>query len=112
MSTKTHRGTLQHDAIFAFEDGQTITLRAGTEMDLFVSTLEEHTPLSEKPQMALLADYITTHIPGEPSRNEGAGECAIRIIEELQDAYRRLKIIAVIALTLAFLAGALIRPVF
>lgn len=112
MSTKTHRGTLQHDAIFVFEDGQTFTLRAGTVMDLSIITLEEHAASDKKPQMALLADYITTHIPGEPGRNEGVGECAIRIIEELQDAYRRLKIIAIIALALAFLAGTIVRPVF
>lgn len=37
-------------------------------------------------QIDELARFIIEHVPGEPSRSEGAVECAIRIIKELQGA--------------------------
>ena len=38
-----------------------------------------------KSQIDLLAEYIMAEIPGEPSRSEGAGETAIRIIKRYRD---------------------------
>ncbi len=35
-----------------------------------------------KTQIDLLADYIMAEIPGEPSENEGAGDTAIRLLEQ------------------------------
>lgn len=35
-------------------------------------------------QIAPLANYIMGNVPGEPSRNESACECAVRIITQLQ----------------------------
>ena len=37
----------------------------------------------EKSQIDLLAEFIMAEVPGEPSKSEGAGECAIRIIRQL-----------------------------
>ncbi len=36
----------------------------------------------EKDQLSLLADFIMAEVPGEPSRSEGAGDCAIRLIKQ------------------------------
>jgi hypothetical protein len=36
-------------------------------------------------QIDLLADYIMSEIPGEPSQDEGAGDCAVRLLKK----YRR-----------------------
>lgn len=33
-------------------------------------------------QTELIANYIAAEVPGEPSRSEGAGECAVRIIRD------------------------------
>jgi hypothetical protein len=35
-------------------------------------------------EIELLANFIMQEVPNEPSRNEGAGECAIRIIKALR----------------------------
>ena len=35
-------------------------------------------------QIDILANFIMGHVEGEPSRCEGAGDCAIRIINQLQ----------------------------
>ena len=37
-----------------------------------------------KTQIDILADFIMANVDGEPSRSEGAGDCAIRIITELK----------------------------
>ena len=37
-----------------------------------------------KAQIDILADYIVANVDGEPSRSEGAGDCAIRIITKLK----------------------------
>jgi hypothetical protein len=49
-----------------------------------------HTPMTDKPtpetldpcedQITRLAAFIMAHVPGEPSRSEGAVDCAIRIM--------------------------------
>ena len=36
----------------------------------------------KKSQIDLLADYIMAEVPGEPSRDEGAGETAVRLLKE------------------------------
>lgn len=42
-------------------------------------------------QINELAGFITEEIPGEPSQNEGAIECAIRIMREQRKAINRLQ---------------------
>lgn len=37
-------------------------------------------------EIAILARYIMDEIPGEPSRNEGAGECAVRLLKKYRAA--------------------------
>ncbi len=46
-------------------------------------------------QLRKLADFIMANVPGEPSQNEGAVDCAIRIIDYLQDQVSILKDAAV-----------------
>ena len=41
--------------------------------------------MSAEQQTELLAAYILHNIPNEPSQSEGAGECAVRLLE----SYRR-----------------------
>lgn len=41
--------------------------------------------MSYKEQIILLSDFIIDSVDGEPSRSEGAGDCAIRIIIDLMD---------------------------
>ena len=36
--------------------------------------------MSAEQQTKLVADYIMMHVPGEPSRDEGAGRCAVRLL--------------------------------
>lgn len=40
----------------------------------------ENPDCSAKQELDRLADFILEHVPGEPSRNEGAVDCAIRIL--------------------------------
>lgn len=42
-------------------------------------------------QLEILANFIMVNVPGEPSKSEGAGECAVRIIRELQQSNERLR---------------------
>ena len=37
--------------------------------------------MSAEHQTDLLATYIMNNVPNEPSRSEGAGECAIRLLK-------------------------------
>ena len=46
---------------------------------------------SAKNQIDKLADFIMNEVDGEPSQNEGAGDCAARIIRELRAEVERLK---------------------
>ena len=41
-------------------------------------------------QIELLADYIMTNIPDEPSRSEGAGETAVRLLQYYRSALTRI----------------------
>ena len=41
--------------------------------------------MSAKSEVKTVADYIMAHVPGEPSRDEGAGVCAVRLLRK----YRR-----------------------
>lgn len=36
--------------------------------------------MSADEQNKLVADYIMFHVPGEPSKDEGAGACAVRLL--------------------------------
>ena len=45
----------------------------------------------DKTQIDKLADFIMAEIDGEPSRSEGAGDCAIRIIKQLEAENTQLK---------------------
>jgi len=36
--------------------------------------------MSARQQIKLIADYIMANVPGEPSRDEGAGRCAVRLL--------------------------------
>lgn len=38
--------------------------------------------MSAKQQIRVLADYIMAEIPGEPSRSEGAGDTAVRLLKQ------------------------------
>ena len=42
-------------------------------------------------ELEKLANYIMAEVDGEPSQNEGAGECAIRIIKQLKKEIYDLK---------------------
>ena len=42
--------------------------------------------MSAKQQTKLVADYIMGNVPGEPSRDEGAGDCAVRLLEKYRAA--------------------------
>ena len=42
-------------------------------------------------QIDVLANFIMAEVDGEPSRSEGAGDCAIRIIRQLEAEIERLK---------------------
>jgi len=44
-----------------------------------------------KEQIDILADFIMEHVGGEPSKDEGAGDTAIRIIKQLQAKNKRLE---------------------
>lgn len=41
-------------------------------------------------QTKLLADYIMANVPGEPSRDEGAGECAVRLMRWYRSGFSRI----------------------
>lgn len=41
--------------------------------------------MSADKQLTILASYIMSEIPGEPSQDEGAGNCAVRLLKK----YRR-----------------------
>ena len=43
--------------------------------------------MSAKQQIKILADYIMAEIPGEPSRSEGAGDTAVRLLKQYRDAF-------------------------
>jgi hypothetical protein len=40
----------------------------------------------EMDQLSVLANYIIQKIPGEPSEDEGAGSCAIRLMQDYRKA--------------------------
>jgi len=44
-----------------------------------------------KSQIDLLADYVMAEISGEPSRNEGAGDTAIRLLKAYRAELKRRK---------------------
>lgn len=44
-----------------------------------------------KSQVDLLADWILANVPGEPSQSEGAGECAIRIMQQQRATIQKLE---------------------
>ena len=46
--------------------------------------------MSAKQQIELLANYIMGNVPGEPSRDEGAGSCAVRLLSRYREALARI----------------------
>ena len=42
--------------------------------------------MSANQQTKLIADYIMANVPGEPSRDEGAGRCAVRLLAKYRIA--------------------------
>ncbi len=46
--------------------------------------------MSAEEQTELLANYIMANVPGEPSRDEGAGRCAVRLLAEYRGAFQRI----------------------
>ena len=42
--------------------------------------------MSAKSETRRMANYIMAHVPGEPSRSEGAGECAVRLLKKYRQA--------------------------
>jgi len=47
-----------------------------------------------KEQIDILADHIIFNIPGEPSQSEGAGDCAIRLLDEARAKIAELEALA------------------
>lgn len=45
--------------------------------------------MSAEEQTKRVADYIMFNVPGEPSQDEGAGDCAIRLLKEYQAVIRK-----------------------
>ena len=43
--------------------------------------------MSAKSEIKCVANYIMASIPGEPSRSEGAGECAVRLLAQYRDTF-------------------------
>lgn len=46
--------------------------------------------MSAEQQTGILANYIMAEIPGEPSRDEGAGTCGVRLLKKYRDALRTI----------------------
>lgn len=46
--------------------------------------------MSADQQTQILADYIMANVPGEPSRDEGAGACAVRLLDKYRTALGRV----------------------
>lgn len=46
--------------------------------------------MSASEQTKLVADYIMANVPGEPSRDEGAGTCAVRLLDKYRIALGRI----------------------
>lgn len=46
--------------------------------------------MSAEGQTKIVADYIMANVPGEPSRDEGAGDCAVRLLERYRRALNRI----------------------
>ncbi len=42
--------------------------------------------MSAEEQTRLIADYIMANVPGEPSQDEGAGRCAVRLLTKYRTA--------------------------
>ena len=42
--------------------------------------------MSAKSELECVANYIMAHVPGEPSCNEGAGKCAVRLLKKYRQA--------------------------
>lgn len=42
--------------------------------------------MSEKSQLELVANYIMSSVPGEPSQDVGAGECAVYLLKRYRTA--------------------------
>lgn len=42
--------------------------------------------MSAKQQTRLVANYIMANVPGEPGRDEGAGQCAVRLLAKYRAA--------------------------
>ena len=42
--------------------------------------------MSEEQQTEFVANYIMANVPGEPSRDEGAGRCAVRLLDKYRTA--------------------------
>jgi len=55
-----------------------------------------------KSQIEILANYIMFEVPGEPSQDEGAGECAVRIIKKLRRANKELALLLMAISVLVF----------
>ena len=51
-------------------------------------TMSETSATVEEDQIGLLANYIMSNIPGEPSQSEGAGSTAVRIMVMYRRALR------------------------
>lgn len=41
-------------------------------------------------QIEILADYITSNIPTEPSQSQGAGDTAVRLLKQYREDIERL----------------------
>lgn len=46
--------------------------------------------MSAEQQTKIVADYIMANVPGEPSRSEGAGGCAVRLLNTYRVTLRQI----------------------
>jgi len=84
------KATVREQAEEALKDGDVFSLRCALERTLIegvggseVKVMEGYGPHG---QIEVIANYIMAEIPGEPSRSEGAGDTAVRLLKE----YRRI----------------------
>ena len=47
--------------------------------------------MSAEKQTELLANYIMSDVPGEPSQDEGAGDTAVRLLKRYRAALTKIK---------------------
>ena len=86
------KATVREQAEEALRDGNAYLLKCALERLLegsveFKPTLRDGSPN----QVNVIAAYIIAEIPGEPSRSEGAGDTAVRLLKKYRAALQSAK---------------------